>query len=130
VINPSNETVLIRTVFTDKDGLATANFRIPSLIRSIGNWSLISIVDIREKAVWDTLVFSAKYGLAVGGYAADTQTQTDAELVVMCLPPIVLVCVALTEIKHIRKKHAKNSACTKKKIAMFDKTPDNCKGDK
>jgi hypothetical protein len=130
VISPSNETVLIRTVFTDGVGLATVSFRIPSLIRSIGNWSVISIVDIREKAVWDTLVFSVKYAQAVGGYTAYTETQTYAELVVMCLPPIVLVCLALTEIKHVRKKHAKDSACTRGKIVVFDKTSDTCKGDK
>jgi len=68
VLNPFNETVLIRVAITDNDGLAMVSFRIPSILGSNGSWRVFSVVEIAEEIVWDTLSFQVYRVIPVGGY--------------------------------------------------------------
>jgi hypothetical protein len=78
VLDPLNHTVMVRTAVTNTIGMAWVTFRIPSLPESIGNWTVISIVDIVEKSVWDTLTFEVKISVPVGGYSVAYGRGTDA----------------------------------------------------
>jgi len=57
VLNPLNESVVIRTTITDQYGFAEIAFRIPDIPTSSGTWRAISLVEIAEKTAWDTISF-------------------------------------------------------------------------
>jgi len=67
VINPHNETILVRTAITNQEGVAKISFRIPPTMSSIGVWVAISTVSLVEKVIWDATVFKALPIPTVGG---------------------------------------------------------------
>lgn len=69
VKNPHNKTIVIRTAISDQNGMATVSFKIPNDLDSIGTWSGISVVDIAEEVVWDTISFQANSIMPVGGFS-------------------------------------------------------------
>ncbi len=51
VLNPSNGTEAILTVFSDNNGLAEVNFTIPRLPSSEGVWTVVATVEIASQTV-------------------------------------------------------------------------------
>ena len=79
VFNPANETVLFRTAVTNENGLANMSFRIPFINGSIGTWRAISVVEIAEEVVWDTISFEVLSELPVGGYSIRIPTRNTVQ---------------------------------------------------
>lgn len=70
VEDPCGEIVTTVSAITDSNGIASTSFRISSIPCSIGTWSVISVVDIANQAVWDTLSFNVLGPtIPVGGYS-------------------------------------------------------------
>jgi hypothetical protein len=69
VKNPLNQTIVIRTAISDTNGMATVSFKIPNDVSSIGTWSGISVVDIAQEVVWDTITFQVNAITPVGGFS-------------------------------------------------------------
>jgi len=83
VLNPFNETAVVRTALTDQDGFAKISFRIPYSLNSTGVWIAVSVVEIREEIVWDTLSFQVSLPppilRIVGGYSFSIEENTAAK---------------------------------------------------
>jgi len=69
VKNPLNQTIVIRTAISDMNGMATVSFKIPNDVSSVGTWSGISVVDIAQEVVWDTITFQVNAITPVGGFS-------------------------------------------------------------
>lgn len=71
VRNPLNEMILNRVALTDTNGYAVISFRIPSLSKSIGTWTVAATSSVSEYVVWDWLTFKVQAGVTpppvVGG---------------------------------------------------------------
>jgi hypothetical protein len=89
VINPTNESVLFRSAITDEAGLANVSFRIPLVDSSVGIWRAISVVDIAEEVVWDTISFEVLSKLPVGGYTVSVKNPERP----IPMPPLTLAVV-------------------------------------
>lgn len=66
--NPLGQSAGFRSAMTDENGLAIVIFGIPEVSSSYGTWTAISVVNIVEKTVWDTLVFQVSPRISVGGH--------------------------------------------------------------
>jgi len=62
VSDPNGDIVLIRSNFTDKNGLATINFTLPDfcLPNIFGTWIAVTTASVSEQIVSDTLTFKVK----------------------------------------------------------------------
>lgn len=78
VHDPSNATVLFRSGTTDSHGLTSVSFRIPADPSSTGTWTAISLVEIAEETVWDTVTFYVNILFPTGGYSTSTAQTVDA----------------------------------------------------
>lgn len=111
VLNPSNETVLTRTPFTDNEGVATIEFRIPDsrfLLENLGTWKAIAISEVKGKTVWDILYFEVK--TAVGGnirpiethlYNSEFDFATYVLPIILVLSMITVLIVAISKVKKL-----------------------------
>jgi len=99
VRNPLNESVVIRTVITDKDGFAAISFKIPDIPSSIGVWTVITIVEIAEKITWDTISFRV-YSMPVGGYSFPIERHEKEEPLTLYLALVAALTTVFTAIKH------------------------------
>lgn len=102
VLNPSNESVVLRAAVTDEDGFAMISFRIPSLSSSVGTWKAISVVSIAEEVVWDTVDFQVCFKFPVGGNSFSARNG-DKELVVSYLTSVAFLVISFAMFK--RKLH-------------------------
>ncbi len=66
VQDPDNQTVVVRSQFTDNNGVATIEFGIPDLPQNIGTWKAIAISELKGLTAWDILHFSVRR--PVGGH--------------------------------------------------------------
>lgn len=57
VQDPNNETVIVRTQFTDDNGVATIEFRIPISPCRLGTWRAFAISEVKGLTAWDILHF-------------------------------------------------------------------------
>jgi hypothetical protein len=96
VLTPSNQTILVAVTATDEAGRAKISFRIPSLPSSNGTWSVISVADIAEVLVWDTLTFEVRFTPpAVGGLSIPIPKYTAEMPATMYLPFGIIFLVVL-----------------------------------
>lgn len=102
-LNALNETVLIRTAITDNEGLAIIYFRIPTISSSAGTWKAISVVNIAEEVVWDTIDFQVYFTIPVGGYTFSTEKHAGEERSAYWIVVIFLA----TSLTMIRRKMQK-----------------------
>ena len=77
VINPCNESVLVRTAITNQEGLANISFRIPPIASSIGVWTVISTVSLAQEVIWDTITFKVRPIPTVGGPVCPIEPKTN-----------------------------------------------------
>jgi len=108
VINPNNEIVMIRAVWTDSNGVATIEFGIPSfpvLPKNIGTWKAFASSEVKGKFAWDILYFTVT--VAVGGDIALIEktslppSQVDLFPVIL---PLVMIATLLAVIAY-RRRH-------------------------
>jgi hypothetical protein len=104
VQNPLNETLVYRTAITDQNGLVAISFRIPDIPSSNGTWTAISVVDIAEKIVWDTISFRVYLRIPVGGYSFPIKGYTTATHLT---PYLVLVGILTAVFITIKRKTRK-----------------------
>ncbi len=112
VRNPIDETVLIETAITDENGLAIISFRIPVILSSNGTWTAISIVEIAEKTVWDTISFQVYFRIPVGGYSFPIKGYTTAKPLTLYLPLVAILTAVFTIIKYKTHKGLERRGCT------------------
>jgi hypothetical protein len=62
VLNPINETILAQVAVTNSGGIATLNFSIPLVSKSLGAWTAFSSAQVADKVVSDFLSFDAISG--------------------------------------------------------------------
>jgi hypothetical protein len=60
VRNPNNEVVINRVVLTNENGYAIASFQIPSLLESVGTWTVVASASVSDSIVWDWLTFTVQ----------------------------------------------------------------------
>ncbi|MDH5690433.1 MAG: hypothetical protein OEY81_03260 [Candidatus Bathyarchaeota archaeon] len=60
VLSPNNETAITRTQFTDNDGGATIEFRVPILLNNVGTWKAFAISEVKGQTAWDILNFTVR----------------------------------------------------------------------
>jgi len=117
VLDPNNETVVTRSPFTDNNGDATIEFRIPNLPKYVGTWKAIAISEVKGKTVWDILYFTVKG--PVGGHIAPIEktysptSQVDLYAFVL-LTIVVLVIVIKRPAKLVRSHQS-----TRKIVSSF-----------
>jgi hypothetical protein len=92
VFDPNNESVLISVSFTDNNGVATIEFRIPNLIKNTGTWKAIAISDVKGTTVWDFIYFMVKP--PVGGHAVSIE-KTYLPTPQVGLYPFVLAAIVM-----------------------------------
>jgi len=105
VLDPLNQSVVIRTILTDQNGLAEISFRIPDILDSIGTWTVISVVEIAEKTAWDTLVFQVYAMGPVGGYTVRIKEYTTANPSTTYAAIILLIAVFIVIGNITHRKH-------------------------
>jgi hypothetical protein len=89
--NPSNQTVVLRSAVTDKDGLCSISFKIPKVPESLGTWTAIAIVEIAEETSSDTITFVVTPYRPVGGFSVSTKRDQNSLLVSYNLVIISLI---------------------------------------
>lgn len=107
VLNALNETVLIRTATTNNEGLAIVYFRIPTISSSAGTWKAISVVNIAEEVVWDTIDFQVYFTtpVPVGGYTFSTENHAGEERSAYWIV-VIFLAASLTMIRRkMQKSH-------------------------
>lgn len=109
--NPFNEIVVIRTAVTSQSGLAAISFRIPNIPTSNGTWRAISVVEIGEKTVWDTISFQVYLRIPVGGYTSLIKGYTREGPLILYPATVAILAVTFTIIKS--KTHRRLRRCTK-----------------
>jgi hypothetical protein len=102
VLGPKNESVTGRVQKTNSGGFVTVNFTIPSISESAGTWTVIAIVDVAGKSVWDFLTFNVMPPIPVGGYSIPIENSTITKPLVPYSTAIVILAVAFTI---ARRKH-------------------------
>jgi hypothetical protein len=108
VRDPQNESIVFRTAITDANGLAAVSFRIPLVVGMNGTWNAISVADVAEKAVWDTMVFWVNFTLPpVGGYSLRVKEHTTENPLVECLLLTVLTAVIVIVKPRMRRRDRK-----------------------
>jgi len=100
VLNPLNESIVLRTAVTDEDGFAIINFKIPSISESVGTWKAISVVSIAEKIVWDIISFEVYPKLPVGGRTFTVDSKGERQAV----PYFILVMVLAASLTLTKRK--------------------------
>jgi PKD repeat protein len=109
VHDPSNESVIFRTVVTDQDGLAEISFRIPESPGLNGTWRAISVVEIADKAVWDTMAFWVNITLPVGGNSFATERFiADKPFTIHLLTVVILTGILTMTRRETRKKSGRH----------------------
>lgn len=103
VRNPFNQSVVFRPSITDQDGLAEISFRMLGVPSNNGTWSAISVVEIAEETVWDTLSFRVHITMPIGGYSIPIKGNTTEKTLTLCLTIVTVLTIVLTVIK--RKVH-------------------------
>ena len=103
VRNPLNQSVVFRTAITDQDGLAEISFRILGIPSSNGTWAAISVVEIAEETVWDTISFRVHITMPIGGYSFSIEGHTTEKPLTLCLAIVTVLTAVFTVIK--RKVH-------------------------
>jgi len=78
VLNPLNQTVILRTAITNQNGRASISFRIPNVFESLGTWKVISVVEIAEEIAWDIVTFRVISVTPVGGYSISKRVSSEA----------------------------------------------------
>jgi hypothetical protein len=104
VLNALNESVIIRTAITDNEGLAIVCFRIPIISSSAGTWKAISVVNIAEEVVWDTIDFQVYSIIPVGGYTFSTKKYTGEERSAAYWIAVIFLAASLTMMRAKCKK--------------------------
>jgi hypothetical protein len=102
VLGPENESITGRVQKTNSCGFVTVDFKIPSISESIGTWTVIAIVDVAGKIVWDSLTFNVIPPIPVGGYSIPTENSTITKPLATYLT--VIVILALTFVL-VRRRH-------------------------
>jgi len=103
VRNPINETVLTTTVVTDEDGLAETSFRIPWILSSNGTWTAVSVVEIAEEIVWDTISFQVYWKPPVGGHSFPIEEDTTEKPLIPYLALVAILTASFATVK--RRTH-------------------------
>lgn len=114
VRNPFNESVVFRTAITDQNGLAVTGFRIPGILSSNGTWIAISVVEIAEEALWDTVSFQVYLMIPVGGCSFPIKGYTTEKSLTLYLVLVAVLTTVFTIIK--RKTYEKNDVRTKSNL--------------
>jgi hypothetical protein len=99
--NPLDETVVVRTAFTDEEGIAYVLFSIPCLRSSYGTWTAISRVDIAERGVWDVLTFEVHPRPEVGGYTYQSERHKREEHLA---PYMALIAIFTASFLAVKRK--------------------------
>lgn len=111
VLNPHNQTIVIRTAITDQDGFALISFKIPNTSESVGTWTGISVVDIAQEVVWDTITFQVT--APVGGFSVSIKGSPGVNPLIpynMVVFSIILVSAIIRrKAKHGLNLHAATS---------------------
>ncbi len=97
--NPLNQSVVFRTAITDQDGLAETSFRIPGIPSNNGTWTAISVVEIAEETVWDTISFRVHIMMPIGGYSFPIEGHTTEKPLTLCLAIVTVLTAVFTVIK-------------------------------
>ena len=109
VLDPNNETVVTRSPFTDNNGEATIEFRIPSLHKNAGTWKALAIAEVKGKTAWDILYFTVR--APVGGHIAPIEktysstSQIDLYTFVL-LTIVVIIVVIMKAAKLVRSQQS------------------------
>jgi PKD repeat protein len=111
VINPLNESTVLRAAETDEDGFASVTFRTPNLPSSNGTWTAISVVDIGKTVVWDTVSFQVVFKPPVGGYSSVVEEHTLEKPLTTYLLLLAIVTAFFTVTKRKRPKELGRKRC-------------------
>ena len=109
VLDPNDETVVIRSPFTDNNGDATIEFRIARLDKNVGTWKALVIAEVKGKTAWDILYFAVRG--PVGGHMApigktySPTSQLDLYASVL-LTIVVLIVVIMKAAKLVRSRQS------------------------
>jgi len=109
VLDPNNETAVIRVQITDDNGVATIEFKMPEFpisLESIGTWKAIAISEVKGITAWDILYFSVKG--PVGGHIAPIE-KTTLPTSEVYLDPFILplfILATLLAVIFYRRKHS------------------------
>lgn len=102
VLGPKNESITGRVQKTTHGGFVTVNFAIPSISESLGTWTVVAIVDVAGKIVWDFLTFKVISPIPVGGYSIPIENSTITKPLV---PYSILIVILAGAFVTVRRKH-------------------------
>lgn len=112
VLDPDNQTVLVRSQSTDNNGVATIEFGIPDLPQNMGTWKATAISELKGLTAWDILHFSVRS--PVGGHLTSIEKNhlptSRIDIYISVLSAIiVIIMVAKKAIKTRARKSIEHS---------------------
>jgi hypothetical protein len=97
--NPLGQNMGFRSSMTDQNGLTIVKVGIPEVSSSYGTWTAISVVDIAEKTVWDTLSFQVIPKIPVGGYTFSIKRYTADKCLALYITVVTMLAAVFTFIR-------------------------------
>ena len=61
VVNPSGTASLVGSAITNSEGVATLDFRVPSIPESVGTWNAFATASVADEILWTFITFNVTY---------------------------------------------------------------------
>ncbi len=104
VISPASSSFVLAST-TDQNGVATTEFRLPEVLEYVGEWTVISTVDVSGITVWDTMRFLVERPI-VGGFSESVITPHLSRTPIYYAATVSVVALAFAVITRKIKKES------------------------